>query len=91
MDLTMNPSVSPRSTSASSVARRITPDRRLSTARAAIPVKKNSLARERFLGTRLIKARRRLKIAAAKGRRRKNVTGSSIGKVQPLLLMPQPP
>src|ERR1017187_4360837 len=73
-DLTINPSVSPRSTSDNSVARRLRPVNRLSMPRTAIPAKKHHVAREGFFGSRLAKARSRAKIAAANGRKEKSVT-----------------
>jgi hypothetical protein len=42
--------------------------------RTTIPAKKHHVARDVFLGSRLMNARSRLKIAAAKGRREKIVT-----------------
>src|ERR1039457_5676439 len=90
-DLTINPSVSPRSTSDNSVARRLRPVNRLSMPRTVIPAKKHHVAREGFFGSRLAKARSRAKIAAAKGRYEEMVTVSSAGQVQTPLLAPQPP
>jgi hypothetical protein len=48
--------------------------------RTTIPAKKHHVAREVFLGSRLMNARSRLKIAAAKGRREKIVTCPQPGR-----------